>query len=951
MIKIKSVYMPRIIFSVKILILFIMFFNSIIQAGTTGKIKGRIIDDKTDEPLIGVNVMLDGTMLGAATDIDGFYIILNIPPGKYNLKVSYIGYAVSIAEVQVNVDLTTTQNFNLVDESVGLEEVTVTAEIPAVTMDRTNTSANMNAEQINDLPVQNLEDLVQLQAGVVLDTKGGIHIRGGRSNEVAYLVDGVPISNQFASGGGSLLDLESGSIQDLQVISGTFNAEYGQAQSGVINVVTKDPQEYFSGSVTAFMGDRVSSNNDIFLGVDKIRPFNQYNLEGSVTGPIPIIKKLGFYFYGRYTKDDGYLYGQQLANTADAWNIAAYETWFTRKYPDDPGVRSAIIEIPDSLLTGDRSFIPMDPRERLFANFKLNYSITPTFRLGYNLFVENETGKRYNDNFRYTPDALQNTETNSQIHIFNINHMLTESMFYNASVSMIKRSEKQYLYDDIIDSRIQTVSPSRDRFYLGGTSPGITNIETENLLAKIDLTWQVDNYNLLKIGGNFIKHRVYYNNLTPEFSDDARYGSNFYPIDPDLSFDEFLQQSRQALLVEPQLTATGETGFSDLEYEHNPTEFALFAQNTLELDELIINLGLRYDWFNPDHQVLTDPRVNPVVGSVSLLSASTLKEVEIQSQFSPRIGIAYPISGNGVVHVAYGHFFKTPPFEYIYDNSEYKVNGIDGPIVGNANLKPQKTIAYEIGLQQEVFTRVSLDITLFYSDFTNLIGLEVIRQVGNFSSYLQRTNIDNATNQGFTVAIEKLYDGGLFTGSIDYTYQVGSGSESDPDNIAIIQTAGAAGGTVKDAQKEFVPLDWNQTHTLNATLALNFDSWTVSFIGRMQSGQPYSPTPLRLDVISQFKNSDNKPVQHSVDMFIRKGFALGGMGLNVFLRVYNIYDAANELTVYSVTGRAVSDHRYPLAEKLDEARLVGLFNLQDVDTHQNWFSQPRRIELGLSLSF
>ena len=118
---------------------------------------------------------------------------------------------------------------------------------------------------------------------------------------------------------------------------------------------------------------------------------------------------------------------------------------------------------------------------------------------------------------------------------------------------------------------------------------------------------------------------------------------------------------------------------------------------------------------------------------------------------------------------------------------------------------------------------------------------------------------------------EKLYDGGLFTGSIDYTYQVGSGSESDPDNIAIIQTAGAAGGTVKDAQKEFVPLDWNQTHTLNATLALNFDSWTVSFIGRMQSGQPYSPTPLRLDVISQFKNSDNKPVQHSVDMFIRKG--------------------------------------------------------------------------------
>jgi hypothetical protein len=206
-----------------------------------------------------------------------------------------------------------------------------------------------------------------------------------------------------------------------------------------------------------------------------------------------------------------------------------------------------------------------------------------------------------------------------------------------------------------------------------------------------------------------------------------------------LSFEEFLEQSKQALLIVPQLNTLGETGFSDISYTHNPTEFALFVQNTLEIDELIINLGLRYDWFNPDHQSLTDPRVNPAIGSVSLLSATTLEEVEVQSQFSPRIGIAYPI----------------------------------------------------------------------------------IRQIGNTSSYLQRTNIDNATNQGFTVALEKLYDGGIFTGGIDYTYQVGKGNESDPDNIAIIQTAGSSGGTVKDAQKEFIPLDWNQTHTLNATLAMN----------------------------------------------------------------------------------------------------------------------------------
>ena len=199
--------------------------------------------------------------------------------------------------------------------------------------------------------------------------------------------------------------------------------------------------------------------------------------------------------------------------------------------------------------------------------------------------------------------------------------------------------------------------------------------------------------------------------------------------------------------------------------------------------------------------------------------------------------MAYPISDVGVFHVAYGHFFKTPPFEFIFDNSEYKVNGVDGPIVGNPDLKPQKTIAYEIGLQQEIFENVGLDVTLFYSDFRNLVGLEVIRQVGNFSSYLRRTNAANGTNRGFTLALEKRSGGGLVSGSLDYTFQIGKGTESDPDNIAIIQTAGSAGGVVEDAVTQVLPLDWDQKHTLNAGLLENaFWRWQCKSKQRFASG-------------------------------------------------------------------------------------------------------------------
>ncbi|MCH7771533.1 MAG: TonB-dependent receptor, partial [Bacteroidetes bacterium] len=192
------------------ILLIVLMSVDLVFAGTTGKVKGHIYDKQTGEALIGVNVWLDGTSLGAATDVEGFYIILNIPPGKYNLKVSYISYTTEIVEVQVNVDLTTTQSFNLSAATIGVEEIIVIADIPVVKMDQTNTSANMNAEQIDELPVQELNDLIQLQAGVVIDTRGGVHIRGGRSSEVAYLVDGVPISDQFSTEGGSLINIESG---------------------------------------------------------------------------------------------------------------------------------------------------------------------------------------------------------------------------------------------------------------------------------------------------------------------------------------------------------------------------------------------------------------------------------------------------------------------------------------------------------------------------------------------------------------------------------------------------------------------------------------------------------------------------------------------------------------------------------------------------------------------
>ena len=232
--------------------LVILFFLKPLYSGTTGKIAGRITDEDNN-PLIGCNVIIKGTSLGAASDLDGKYFILNIPPGVYEISSSMIGYGtVTITGVQVIVDLTAKADFTLNTETIEGEEITVTAEKPTVRLDQTSMSAVVSSEDIENLPVTDVGDIIELQAGIVRDPSGGFHVRGGRSSEVSFWVDGVATTDSYD--GSSGLEVENAGIQEVQVISGTFNAEYGQAMSGIVNVVTKDGGKNYEGNLDVYVG-------------------------------------------------------------------------------------------------------------------------------------------------------------------------------------------------------------------------------------------------------------------------------------------------------------------------------------------------------------------------------------------------------------------------------------------------------------------------------------------------------------------------------------------------------------------------------------------------------------------------------------------------------------------------------------------------------------------------
>ena len=235
----------------------------------TGKISGKVSNAVSGEPLVGVNIFLDDTPHGAATDAFGEYIILNVPPGNYTLRATYIGYASHrIENIRVSLDRTTQRNIQMKAAVIEGEEVTVVADRPLVQKDLTASQKVTTSEEIKVMPVETFLGVLTTQAGVNQGAGGELHIRGGRSNEVGYYIDGVSVANPFFTNG-LAVSISNKALEEMKVVSGAFNAEYGNAMSGVVNVKIKDGGKNYDGSLSYYTGDYFSSAHDIFPNIDQ----------------------------------------------------------------------------------------------------------------------------------------------------------------------------------------------------------------------------------------------------------------------------------------------------------------------------------------------------------------------------------------------------------------------------------------------------------------------------------------------------------------------------------------------------------------------------------------------------------------------------------------------------------------------------------------------------------
>ena len=884
-----------------VICLLICMAGSQLFAGTTGKISGQIIDKSTGETLIGANVIIMGTSMGSSSDIDGNYFILNIPPGEYQVKASMIGYAsVTFEHVKVSVDQTTKIDFELSSESIELENVVVTAEKPIVRRDLTSTEQTVSGEDISMLPLEDVSSVVNLQAGVING-----HFRGGRSDEVRYLIDGVPVNDVYS--GQSSLSAEVNSIQEVQVLVGTFNAEYGEAQSGVVNQVTKIAGDKLTGSISAYSGDYFSSHSGIFPHINSFNPSDVYNLEGNLSGPVPGIGNLlKFFVSGRYNDDEGYIYGQRIFNPKDSSNFSANN-------PADWYVGA----------TGDKAYVPMNYSRKLSLQGKLSLAVGSGRGIVLTGLYQDNRYKDYNHLYRLNPDGDYKKFQISMLGIASYTLLLSNAAFIDFSVSGLEAEYKQYVYSNPLDSNY--VNPDRKKdvsgnaFYTGGTENWNFNHRTISTTGKVDFSWQIDNINQIKSGVEFTYHELKYKDF--QIIVDATSG------------------------FKPKLPSPGAFNYNT--YLSHPYQGAYYIQDKIEINYLVVNAGVRFDYFEPDGNYLKDPnKINELDQLQPPFPDSLMVKASAKYQFSPRIGLSYPISDQGAIHISYGHFFQIPPFENLYRNPNFRIPLTGdfpeniGNVIGNADLKPQQTIMYEIGLQQALTDDIGMTITGYYKDIRNLLGTEIYIK-NEFRKFSKLVNRDYGSVKGVTLSLEKRFGKGMGA-AIDYTFQVAKGSASDPN--AAFNNAQA--NPPIEENKQLVPLDWDGRHTLRFTLTLGVPGdYIASFIGRLGSGLPY--TPSLQNQRTGLENSDNKPSYYDVDVYLTKYIEIAGQQFSVFAKIYNLFDTMNENDVFGDTGRA----GYTLELTRNQAAPRGVNTIQEYFTRPDFYSAPRQIIIGAEVSF
>lgn len=860
-------------------------------AGTTGRVSGRVRDGR-GQPLAGVNVAIPTARLGAVTGDDGRYSILNVPAGLHDLRVSLLGHRTAVTTgLEVRADQITVHDVTLTEAPVELGEIVVSARRPVVDVNLTSSLASINREEIQKLPVQELQEVVNLQAGVVDG-----HFRGGRLGEVQYQVDGVSVNNAFDNK--STLRLDRSLLQEVQVISGTFDAEYGQAMSGVVNAVLRRGDERFGWDAEAMVGGYAWSSGAGRVLAPGFEPADVVNLQLTLSGPLRL-PRTTYLVSGRYGSRDEWVRGRgRFTPARDTAN------------PDQGEVRKYLV--PD----GDFAAGPVGWSREWSGVVKLAHRPAAGFELGYQA-IGNRIRAQRSDAWlwRYNPEGRSTRRTAAVAHGLDLTHTLSPRSYWSLALRQNWFDYADYVYEDAFDPRYDLHGPGLqvdlddESFYYQGVDFTRFAQRTSTWVAKGTWVTQLDRHHL-KAG------------LEGQWPE-VRFGAPVYVVqETGPSGAQVVNRYVEKLPLFPAAST------------YHPLQLAGYAQDEIEWEGLRLRGGLRLDWFDARAAVPSDP-ANPA-NAIAGAPPSPLRRVSAKVAWSPRLGVSYPVTTRTSLFFAYGHFVQMPPLGIAFDNANpLTLSDLQATVsyatVGNPDIAPETSVQYQFGFKQAITDDLGLDLNAFYKDIRDLLGVEFISTY-NDAEYPRFTNVDFGGVVGFTLALDHRALGPLGV-SADYTWQTARGNSSDPRETA----TRAQGGL--DPRPRQVPLDWDQRHTLNLSATWAREGGpTVSSVFRVASGQPYTPTTLLGGAGTVFEtNSGRKPAVTLLDLRAEAPLALAGRPLTLFARAFNLFDT-RFFNGFVFANSGSPYYTYPA----NQANRIALGD-------PTRFHGPRRVEFGITL--
>ncbi|MFQ6678011.1 MAG: carboxypeptidase regulatory-like domain-containing protein [Fidelibacterota bacterium] len=904
---------------------FIIFIvSSFIFAGTSGKIAGRVTDQKTNEGLAGVNIVVSNTYYGAATDLDGYYTILNIPPGLYDINISMIGYKqTTVRDVRVEIDLTTTIDLKLEADILEGESVEVIAGNRILKVDVAASQLSMTGDEIDQLPVSTLGDVVGLKAGIT----SSFGIRGSGSDQTMLLLDGVALRD--ARNDAPVTGIPLSSIQEVSIQTGGFNAEYNNVRGGIINVVSKegDPKKYsatistkYSPPASKHFGETVYSENSFWL-------YPYLNDSTAWYGTDPAVAPWDEYDERQYASFDGWVaISQATLSDDDPTNDltpSAAKRIFEWQYRKDGNIHKpdyvvdfgfgGPVPIISPLLGGLRFFYSRVEENNMYLfslategthsvgnvlkltsdlsnNMKLSVSAlwneitgTSASRVGGTSYYSSVVGVSnivdrtgFTIPWRiFTNDYFSETERFNATYGITLSHILSSKSYYELRLQQSKNTYKTGPGRRRNTTELTEIFPNYfiDEQPFGFEQEFLSSIEGGITLGgPISTSRDSTEVSSISIAGDYTNQFNQNNQI--------RTGFNLTSYKLEMKYGS--------------INKVLEEGNRWTEFNTSPFRLNAYFQDKIEFRGLVAILGLNGEYYDPNGNWFKFDQFDSdfyYTSEEEIWDSEYAKDAKPVITLNPRLAISHPLTDNSKLYFNYGHYNQSATSEALYRIQRRSTGAIK--YLGDPSLEPAMTISYELGFDRSMLDMYLLHIAAYYKDVTNEQDwTQIFTSDDKITSYIMTNNLYEDI-RGIEIELSKNF-GEWYTGMINYEYRVSTkgyfdlnkryenpSDQSDYEKKNRYQKKPLPRPRAKGYLNLFTPLDFGPKIVSFRPLA----AWNMNFIGRYTSGEWFKWNP---GIITGIDNNVQWKDTYGLDLKISRTLIFNNISIKVFADVNNV---------------------------------------------------------------